>query len=360
MTRDDQPDPYRDESRLTTPFSARERRSFGWIVGIIAAVVLMMGATGIGLIMQPTTPEGAPVTARAAALASPAERDDATVSSGIADEADGGAEEAASERLGEPTGLMGNPAPAKDGDAPTTPITRSEALAAIDRYLAAAVEDPGSGWELLTPRRQAAESFAVYAAWWRSLESTHVSRCRYDDGGQLAICDLVTRDDTGLTAVTNDVQFPLHRDGDTILLGEVEGAELGDLSAMQQLERYRTRSLDEAQRDGRWVAVLSAKKPGITDPLQLAANGTNTFELPDILAMHEALQSRVGGNPLLVMHSDDWGKQTGQDLWYTIADRDFHSREDVEAWCSATFPELSGRSLTNQCLPRTLKAPHQG
>lgn len=110
--------------------------------------------------------------------------------------------------------------------------------------------------------------------------------------------------------------------------------------------------------DGRWVAILAAKAPGMTDPLQVAANGTHTFYLFDILAEHEALRDRLPTSNVLALRRADFGLQ-GSDLWITVADPGgFSSADDVMAWCAIAFPELSGDELANQCLPQRLTPPH--
>lgn len=128
--------------------------------------------------------------------------------------------------------------------------------------------------------------------------------------------------------------------------------------AARGLEDYRQASKSGLVLDERWVAELSAKSAGIYDARQVAKNGTHTFYLDDILAMHEEMVERFAGVNVLLLERSDWGKQ-GIPLWFTIADPGgLTSKEDVEAWCAASFPELSGPDLANQCTPRQLKAPY--
>jgi len=54
-------------------------------------------------------------------------------------------------------------------------------------------------------------------------------------------------------------------------------------AALNQLNALRSESLPQVSLDGRWVAQLSSKSVGITDPLQTAANGTHKCESRDVV-----------------------------------------------------------------------------
>ena len=136
-----------------------------------------------------------------------------------------------------------------------------------------------------------------------------------------------------------------------------------DQAALNELTSLRTQSLAVVPLDGRWVAQLSSKSVGITDPLQTAANGTHTFYAADILAELQDLHAAVGGSAALyLLWATDFGKRStapdGSPYWTTLADGGFSSQDDVTAWCAATFPGLTADQLANQCAPRQLNPPH--
>jgi hypothetical protein len=134
-------------------------------------------------------------------------------------------------------------------------------------------------------------------------------------------------------------------------------------AALNRLNALRAESLPEVSLDGRWVAQLSSKSVGITDPLQTAANGTHTFYAADILAELQNINATVGNSAALyLLWSTDFGKRStaadGSPYWTLLADAGFASQDDVKAWCAATFPGLPADQLANQCAPRQLTAPH--
>jgi hypothetical protein len=132
--------------------------------------------------------------------------------------------------------------------------------------------------------------------------------------------------------------------------------------ALEQLESLRSASLVTLRLDDRWVAQVASKSVGITDPLQVAANGSHTFLAADILAEVEQAQARAGGQRMLVVQSTDFGKRSygpnGQPYWVTLVDGGFSSSDDVRSWCARTYYELDATALANACAPRTLGAPH--
>jgi hypothetical protein len=133
--------------------------------------------------------------------------------------------------------------------------------------------------------------------------------------------------------------------------------------ALRDLQALRDQSVARAPLDGRWVAQLSSKSVGITDPLQTAANGTHTFYAADILAEAQNLQATVGGSAsLYLLCGTDFGKRStapdGSPYWTLLADAGLAGQDAVTAWCSATFPGLSADQLADQCVPRQLTSPH--
>ncbi|SHI85938.1 hypothetical protein SAMN02745244_01218 [Tessaracoccus bendigoensis DSM 12906] len=235
-------------------------------------------------------------------------------------------------------------------------LNEETAVAALNRYLSVVAGDPDAGWEYLTPRRQAVEDWASFSEFWASVSSASVTGCRFDSVLGTLNCDLTTVDPAGKVA-TSESRFWLTEDNGTVRIDVAGGGGADQVQAEDRLEAYRRQWLPLTY-DERWVAELSAKRPGISDPLQVAANGTHVFYFTDILAMHEDLAARFPDVPVMMLRREDWGKQ-GRDLWHSVADPGgLYSREDAEAWCAAMFPELSGDVLLNQCTPRKVTAPH--
>ncbi|NYJ05824.1 hypothetical protein [Petropleomorpha daqingensis] len=134
-------------------------------------------------------------------------------------------------------------------------------------------------------------------------------------------------------------------------------------AALNELTSLRDQSVPQVPLDGRWVAQLSSKSVGITDPLQTAANGTHTFYAADILAELQNINATVGSSATLyLLWGTDFGKRStaadGSPYWTTLADAGFASQDDVTRWCSATFPGLPADVLADQCTARQLTPPH--
>lgn len=129
--------------------------------------------------------------------------------------------------------------------------------------------------------------------------------------------------------------------------------------ALGQLAELRAVSLPRLPTDGRWVAQVASKTVGITDPLQVAQNGSHTFYAVDILAESNGIRTIVA-NPseVLVVQSTDFGQRKvaadGQAYWVTLVDANFSGQADVAAWCASTFATLDQEQRDNACWPRTL------
>ncbi|WP_296139009.1 hypothetical protein [uncultured Tessaracoccus sp.] len=364
MADDDGIDPYAHDPYDAPDLPPPRRRRTGLVVALTAVVALVVGMTLAGVAMLVGDPHATEAEVGAASSA-PGEAEAAPISP---TQSPTPSQPAASDAPATPEPARSpaaeartpSPDPAKpQRSTSTATLSRADALRALDTYLTDVVRDPALGWQQLTRSRRAQEDATSYADWWGGLSSAHVSNCRYDDASMLAVCDLVTRNDAGLAGVTTDVPFQLVMEDGEVRIGLRSETPRSDDEVTARLQELWRESLDEVRLDGHWVAELSAKRPGNSDPLQVAANGTNTFFAADILAMHESLRDRFPQVPVLLLHSTDWGAQKGHDLWHTFADGGFESRAEVEAWCVEAFPELTGASLTNQCLPRTLRAPHE-
>jgi hypothetical protein len=128
-------------------------------------------------------------------------------------------------------------------------------------------------------------------------------------------------------------------------------------AAAESLEEQRAADLQRTTFNNRWVAQLSSKVPGITDPYQTATDGSNIFEASDILTQFRQFQDRPELGDVFLLKSTDFGKhQTydGEAMWVVFADDDFASSQAVHAWCRMTF-EQSGPALDDTCTPRRLK-----
>jgi hypothetical protein len=136
----------------------------------------------------------------------------------------------------------------------------------------------------------------------------------------------------------------------------------GEAGALAELQSLRAGSLARLDLDGRWVAQVASKSVGITDPLQVAANGTHTFYAVDILAESKAAVASVSSSSVLVLQSTDFGKVSvsadGQPYWVTLVDAGFSSSDDVDLWCARTYSQLTAEQLANACAARTLAPPH--
>ncbi|NLE97788.1 MAG: hypothetical protein GX596_07340 [Propionibacterium sp.] len=362
---DQLPDPYQYDPYVGEPTPEPPRkRPVGVIIGLLSGLVVALAGVTVWLLFSGG--DGGSSEAAPAPPASPSEQPsaDEPEPAESAPPTDMPDESEPPAPVPEPTETTpASSAPSSSPAAPNQPVTattlsREVALAGLDQYLTAAVADPARGWELLTDARRAKEDYASYIDWWGGLASAQVSDCRYDDGTQLAICDLVTRNSRGVSGLTSGVHFRLVVDDGVVKIDTSTEDAPTSTQGRDALEQLRQEAIWSVSLDERWVAVLSAKRDGIQDPLQVAANGSNTFYYPDIVAMHESLAWRITDAHVFMLHSSDWGKQTGADLWFTVADAGFHSEESVESWCEWSFPELSGESLHNQCLARTLRAPH--
>src|ERR1035437_7466333 len=90
-------------------------------------------------------------------------------------------------------------------------------------------------------------------------------------------------------------------------LPQVPDAEREALLALNQ---QRATDLPTTPFDGQWVAQLSSKYDGISDPLQTSASGSHTFHNVDILAEYQHLQGLdLGRAPLTLLLSTDYGQK---------------------------------------------------
>lgn len=144
--------------------------------------------------------------------------------------------------------------------------------------------------------------------------------------------------------------------------GEVGDAYSSEEAALEQLAGY-ARGYDAIiPKNSQWVAQLSSKYVGVSDPLLTAANGTHTFYATDIVAEFEQIAQSVTSVQVVLLDSRTYGKQQlidGKNLWVTFGLSDyFTSEDDVLSWCAGEFPYLEGRERLNVCMPTRLKPPN--
>lgn len=129
--------------------------------------------------------------------------------------------------------------------------------------------------------------------------------------------------------------------------------------ALDALEAQQDTDLPTVSFNGQYVAQLASKVPGMSDRLQVTAQGSHVFGAADILAEHRSLRDgTTDGTPVVLLKSTDYGKRQkldGQALWVTFALGAFADADAVRAWCRQRFPDMSGDQLGNQCAVRTLR-----
>lgn len=131
----------------------------------------------------------------------------------------------------------------------------------------------------------------------------------------------------------------------------------------EQLATTRRDSLRRANLDGRYAVTLSSKQDGQEDSYQTTESGSHTFRLPDILALHEALDQEYGSEGQLYLFTDqDLESTSDQDydstMWMTILDPGgLQSKEDALDWCESTFAHQSDEERANSCGARRLESP---
>ena len=135
-----------------------------------------------------------------------------------------------------------------------------------------------------------------------------------------------------------------------------------EAAALDQLSAHANHYDAIIPKNSQWVAQLSSKYIGVSDPMLTAANGTHTFYATDILAEFEQTAQTVTSVQVVLMDSRDYGKQQlidGKNLWVTFGLSDyFTSEDDVLAWCEEEFWYLEGRERLNVCMPGRLKPPN--
>lgn len=248
------------------------------------------------------------------------------------------------------------------------PPALDRAIPWMVEYLTVAPGNPERAWQYLSPQRQMAENAASYNDHWNSVtRATLIEHtCRMDR--TFLVCDHRYTFDSGKTQTVQNVKIPLTVEGGVIRIHVSPNASTGNGPAPNQsppqidttvtehdLEKLRSETLRDSRPVGPVVAVLSAKRNGITDTTQRAANGTHTFYYADILILHHHLVDQFRGERMYFLQSRDVDDKKSHDLYYTVVDRGFTSDAEVEYWCASAFPGLSGQNLKNVCLPRNLR-----
>jgi hypothetical protein len=133
-----------------------------------------------------------------------------------------------------------------------------------------------------------------------------------------------------------------------------------EADALAELQRLSEQGLSTVSLNGRYVAQIASKYPGITDPLQTTPAGSHMFRATDILDEHTALLQAHDSptHPIILLKSTDYGKRQTigtHPLWVTFATGDFADKQAVRNWCNARFPELTAAQRENQCAVRRLE-----
>ncbi|MCE1178377.1 MAG: hypothetical protein LWW86_05025 [Micrococcales bacterium] len=115
--------------------------------------------------------------------------------------------------------------------------------------------------------------------------------------------------------------------------------------------------------DGHWILQLASKYDGVSDPRQIASDGSHVFRYVDIYAEYQRIAGNMGakGVPVRLLLGSDFGKQLSfsDRTWVTIADPGgISSKEAANDYCAQLFPNLSGKDLLNVCYPRQMTPPH--
>ena len=111
---------------------------------------------------------------------------------------------------------------------------------------------------------------------------------------------------------------------------------------------------------GQWVAQLSSKYIGITDPQQKTRSGGHTFRAVDIVDEYTATRARAerGGATVVLIKGSTIlkGRQetSGKLFWFIFA-VGLSGKSQVEQYCADLYPQLSGAALKNRCYPTQLK-----
>ena len=139
------------------------------------------------------------------------------------------------------------------------------------------------------------------------------------------------------------------------------GTAATDAAATAELEALRRKGLVAHPPTGQWVAQLSAKSVGTTDPVQTASNGSSTFYAADILAQSREIASGVAGGDVFVLRTSDFGDglldARGNPYWVTLAAGPFGDAGDVRTWCDSMFSTTPADVRGNVCLPKQLTPP---
>ncbi|WP_432523253.1 hypothetical protein [Kineococcus sp. SYSU DK006] len=140
--------------------------------------------------------------------------------------------------------------------------------------------------------------------------------------------------------------------------GVAGGSAADDAAATAELHERRRQGLAAHPPQGQWVAQLSAKSVGTTDPVQTAANGSSTFYAADILAQSEEIASGIPARDVFVLQTTDFGTglldARGNPYWVTLVAGPFADAADVQTWCDSMFALTPQGQRTNACLPRRL------
>lgn len=212
----------------------------------------------------------------------------------------------------------------------------------------------GPSWPLLVGAGMAAVLVLTLgggAAWWFSTRDTPTTAAGTSTSTATAVVTTVTS--TATPPPTTTV---------TATSTSTSTTTAATASAADLLSDLRDESLGRLVTDGSWGVSLSAKQDGTRDDSQWTRTGSHIFRLPDILDLHETIDSTYSSTAsVYLLKAEDLGSTKGPDgdkLWMSIVDPGgLSSRDDAELWCEGEFWWLSGDELDNACYPRQLSSP---
>lgn len=135
--------------------------------------------------------------------------------------------------------------------------------------------------------------------------------------------------------------------------------------ALAELKSLRRESLAGLRLDGRWVIQLASKFNAVADSSLVAANGSHVFYYPDIVAEYQDLEQRMAGYgyPTMLLLASDFGNRQrpeNRKIWVTLTDPGgLRDVESAQYFCARIYPELSGKSRANVCMPRRFVPPEE-
>ncbi len=133
-----------------------------------------------------------------------------------------------------------------------------------------------------------------------------------------------------------------------------------EADAAAELARQAASDRTRIVTNNQWVAQMSSKYVGVTDPLMTTSAGSHTFYAVDILAEHQETKQRLAGYDVALLDSRTYGKRSshdGEPIWVTMVfSSSFTSEDAVNSWCGNQFPNRSAKDRTNLCMANRMRS----